>query len=46
MSVVKGCSTFAEFSFMGSLIIEEVIKDLVKYHGLSKGSKLFLAGSR
>jgi len=35
-----------DFSFMGSLIIEEVIKDLVTFHGLSTASTLFLAGSR
>uniref|UniRef100_A0A0L8G7F0 Uncharacterized protein n=1 Tax=Octopus bimaculoides TaxID=37653 RepID=A0A0L8G7F0_OCTBM len=34
-----------DFSFMGSLIIEEVLKDLLA-HGLAKGKKLILAGSR
>ncbi|XP_036355509.1 palmitoleoyl-protein carboxylesterase notum1-like, partial [Octopus sinensis] len=33
-----------DFSFMGSLIIEEVLKDLLA-HGLAKGKKLILAGS-
>jgi len=40
------CIDVGEFSFMGSLIIEEVIKDLVELHGLSTASTLFLAGSR
>jgi len=31
---------------MGSLIIEEVVKDLVAFHGLSTASTVFLAGSR
>ncbi|GAB1609026.1 palmitoleoylnotum1-like,protein carboxylesterase NOTUM [Argonauta hians] len=33
-----------DFSFMGSLIIEEVLKDLLT-HGLANGNKLILAGS-
>ena len=31
---------------MGALIIEEVVKDLVTYHGMSSATKLYLAGSR
>ena len=31
---------------MGSLIIQEVVRDLVRYHGLRKAKKFFLAGSR
>ncbi|KAK2141445.1 hypothetical protein LSH36_1096g00010 [Paralvinella palmiformis] len=34
-----------EFSYMGALIIEEVVKDLVTYHGMSSATKLYLAGS-
>ena len=35
-----------EFSYMGALIIEEVVKDLVTHHGMSSATKLYLAGSR
>jgi hypothetical protein len=31
---------------MGSLILQEVIKELVNLHGMGTASKLYLAGSR
>ena len=39
------CVISADFSFMGSYILEEVIKDLMS-HGLNMADKLILAGSR
>ena len=39
-------SVVDEFSFMGALIIQEVVKDLVAQHGLGQSKKLYLAGSR
>nr|ANS60427.1 notum [Platynereis dumerilii] len=38
-------TTKGDFSFMGALILEEVIKDLVSSHGLRDADKLFLAGT-
>ena len=35
-----------DFSFMGALILEEIMKDLLRSHGLNKGRQLYLAGSR
>jgi len=35
-----------EFSFMGAIIIEEVLKELLLFHGLAAASKLYLAGAR
>ena len=31
---------------MGALILEEIMKDLLRSHGLDKGRQLYLAGSR
>ncbi|XP_013422007.1 palmitoleoyl-protein carboxylesterase notum1 isoform X2 [Lingula anatina] len=42
----KMASGKGEFSFLGSLIVQEVIKDLLNMSdGLSDGNKLYLAGS-
>ena len=44
--VMLASGVVGEFSFMGALIVEEVINDLIRKQGMQKGSKLLLAGSR
>ncbi len=39
-------TTDGDFSFMGSLILEEVVKDLLNMHDLTKAKQVYLAGSR
>lgn len=34
-----------EFSFMGALILQEVVKDLTHIHGLATAAKVYLAGT-
>jgi hypothetical protein len=43
---VKASESGSSFSFMGALIIDEVIKNLVKEKGLNAESTVILAGSR
>ena len=35
-----------DFAFLGSVILENVIRDLIYSYGLADASKMFLAGSR
>jgi len=42
----ESSSVSSSFSFMGALIIDEVIKSLVKEKGLTADSTVVLAGSR
>ena len=46
LDVMLCCFISGEFSFMGSIILEAVVRQLVTEHGLFNAKRLIIAGSR